>query len=165
MLPGGGAGGNPTGERERARGTRTPAPPLRTAKMPSRTGQASREDSGGCLRYPPCLGQLAPSGHACFFAGCRVHLCRFRGSGAPGARHSEGGRGLRVAASGSYDRIAVSTPVPGPEGAAAPWAAWSSLTETADGSAVAASRALRVSPGGDVAAACPGMSLTPTCQR
>lgn len=131
---------------------------LGRVRPPERTLEAA------CATHP-ALGQLAPSGHACFFAGCRVHLCRFRGSGAPGARHSEGGRGLRVAASGSYDRIAVSTPVPGPEGAAAPWAAWSSLTETADGSAVAASRALRVSPGGDVAAACPGMSLTPTCQR
>ena len=35
-------------------GTRTPAPPVRIAKMPSRMGQASREDSGSSLGYPPC---------------------------------------------------------------------------------------------------------------
>nr|CAI9702463.1 unnamed protein product [Rangifer tarandus platyrhynchus] len=45
-----------------------------------------------------------------------VCVCAASGAaGPPGARGSEGGRGLRVAASGSYGRIATSTPVPGPK--------------------------------------------------
>lgn len=141
--PGEGRGENNAGEKEKARAG--PAMPENTTT--STVGQDCKDavsDGSGLQRrlwkLPALPTLLCGSSHRrALLTSLQPAVCVCAASGAagpPGARHSEGGRGLRVAASGSYGRIAVSTPVPGPK-VRAPRAAWSSLTETADSGAVA----------------------------
>lgn len=150
-------------------GTRTPAPPVRIAKMPSRMGQASREDSGSSLGYPPCSVAVRTVGRCLLlyslFAACRVRVCCFRGCGAAGRASLR----ERAGPASCFWKLRLDRRVHiGPSARGCGCTAGSMEQPYRDcrqRCRCPAPRALRVSPGEDVAAACPGMSLTPTCQR
>lgn len=175
--PWGGPGGGIIPERKRKQGqvrlclgTRTPAPPVRIAKMPSRMGQASREDSGSPLGYPPCSVAVRTVGRCLLlcslFAACHVRVCCFRGCGAAGRASLRERAGP---ASCCFWKLRLDRCVhTGPRARGCGCTAGSMEQPYRDcrqRCRCPAPWALRVSPGEDVAATCPGMSLTPTCQR